>query len=165
MKFVLYSLIFSVLGHSALADAKIENCDNIVEGNFVEYNKGYGFWLTWNNDGDRDAYLNNGDVNFLNGNFIDRGKLFENGIGIDWTQELKDAKYRVAPHSSMKVLSTKANDWLIDERPKVETNATVGSFDFMIMYAITYDYTDTPEDKSDDITYTNCALYSVRWEE
>jgi len=131
-------------------------CDNIFEGTVLRYNKGYRFYQEFE-AGDRDIFMNRYNVYFENPQYLDQGSKF------DWTQDLKNRKYRIKANSSMRIFSTGKVPWRIAKHPKRRTNATVESHDFVIKYKVDYDYSDTPKDRSDDKTVVDCKYYSVSW--
>jgi len=93
----------------------------------------------------------------MTSSYLDPGSSFR------WTQALENNNFKVSSNSSMRVIETGPTNWRIKKHPTTRTNATKGSYDFMIYYKIDYDKSNNYPDSSDDISHVECEYYSVSW--
>jgi hypothetical protein len=144
-------------------DGTTWNCDQNFAPTPVRYRKLYSFYDTWNNGTSTNTYLNDYFVQYQNALFLGRGAAFPDGSLFDWTQEVRNAFYTVAPNSSMRVLSTLREDWGIAQKPATRSNPSLGQYDFMISYKINYDKSNNYPNTADDLSHVECQPYYVTW--
>jgi len=136
---------------------KIKNkCDRNFGGTFLRYGYSYRFYETFT-AGNRDVYMNNYYVYFDNPEYLDKGSNFR------WTDDIKKRAYRIPAKESVTVYDSGKVKWRIVKHPLKRTNATVSSHDFVIKYKTIYDYSNTPNNKTDDKVRIDCKFYSVSW--
>ncbi len=132
-------------------------CDQVFDGWMLRYNYSYTFYDTWHNNANRNVYLNDYNVSFVNPSFLDKWGNFA------WTQQLRSSDFTVSPKTSMRVLETWAPKRKIANKPNVRTNGTRNSYDFGIEYTIKYDFSNNYPNATDDESHKECVYYSVSW--
>lgn len=141
---------FSKPHKAKLNKNKLSECASINGPNLIKYDAGYTFHNTFNNRGDRPIYLNRWKVNFINPEFLSAPKE-----EFAFTSTLAEHDYAVPPHTSMRYL--KSGGAYKTEKMGDEDS----DFDFAIIYKIYYDYSNTPDDKSDDELRVDCQTFKV----
>lgn len=84
-------------------------CDQVFEGTHLRFDKGYQFYDVWNNDSNKNVYMNARKIRFVdNGSSTElmTSSYLDPGSAFDWTQALKDNNYAVNANSSLEVIST-----------------------------------------------------------
>lgn len=159
----LFNLQATFAQNVSFDDGTTWNCDQNFAPTPVRYRKLYSFYDTWNNGTNTNTYLNDYFVQYQNASFLGRGAAFPDGSLFDWTQEVRNAFYTIAPNSSMRVLSTLREDWGIAQKPATRSNPSLGQYDFMISYKINYDKSNNYPNTADDVSHIECQPYYVTW--
>jgi len=135
------------------------------------------------NSGSQDAYMNR----FMQAVFDPNGKLIDpwskpvseryivdGGDSTHWTAELKDGGFRVKGGTSMKVLETGPNPWMVRAEPlKVIPNFVPDDFSdvkkfqggvptgysFHIQFIVFFDNSNTEKKTADDSAISDCIFY------
>ncbi|MBW7955014.1 hypothetical protein H3C61_04350 [Candidatus Gracilibacteria bacterium] len=157
MKKFLLIFISTLLFNTSILYADFNQCDQIFDGGMLRYDYSYKFHDDWNNNTNKNVYLNDSRVDFESPTYLDQGTKF------DWTQALRNNNYTVNPNSSMRILETGTTNWRIANHPTTRTAGTRNSHDFGISYTVYYDYSNNYPNASDDISHKECIYYSVSW--
>jgi hypothetical protein len=166
MKKLIYSIIFIIFSLLSLQNTFAVQCDQVFEGTVLRYDKGYKFYDVWNNNTNRDTFINKRKIRFVdsgNSSELITSSYLDPGSAFDWTQTLKNNNFKVSSNTSMRVIETGPTNWKIQKHPASRTNANKNSYDFMIYYEIDYDKSNNFPDASDDISHVECEYYSVSW--
>lgn len=156
MKKLIYLAIFSLLFIFNVNSLNAYTCDQIFEWKTLRYDANYKFYDVFN-AWPKDVFLNTKTIHYLNPEYLDQGWNF------DWTSQLKNNWFKVPKNSSMRILETWTTNWRIGKHPTVRTKANRNSYDFMVAYELSYDYSNNYPNASDDIVHTECEYYSVSW--
>lgn len=139
-------------------DGTTWNCDQNFAPVPLRYQYQYEFYDVWNNPSNIPVYMNTRSIQYKNAGYLNMGQMWPNGSPVYWTNELVNNGYSVPANSSMKVLSTFADDWAILSHPLVRTTN-----DFTIAYKVGYDFSNNYPDASDDIEHVECQPYYITW--
>jgi len=165
MKKIFYIIAFSlILFYTQSVSAIV--CDQTFEWTILRYDKWYKFYDTWHNNTSKDTFINTRSIRFLdswNSNELMTSSYLDPGSAFDWTQELKNNKFKVGAGTSMRIIETWPTNWRISKTPINRTNATKNSHDFMIYYKVAYDQSNNYPNSSDDVSHVECKYYSVSW--
>jgi len=93
MKKVVYSLLFLITLFAASSSAFAIQCDQVFEGTYLRYDKGYKFYDVWNNGDSKTVYIRNRSIRFMdrgNSSELMTSSYLDPGSAFDWTQQLKN---------------------------------------------------------------------------
>lgn len=147
-------------------------------------NKNISFNSTFN-AGKTDAYMNRFMYSFFgsDGNPINpyaqpvaERTIVDGGDNFQWTQALKDSKYKVASGTSKEILNTGKRAWMVRAKPLSEIpdyvpgelyspkeveNGTAQGYSFAYQLIVLHDDTNTENKFEDDQAISDCVFYYI----